>query len=92
MECPAYTIYNWRTPGCTVVDALKTIAEKEDLKTLAFEGDVMNYRQYFEMPGKSFRAGAWLPADGVIEKIRSDEDSGRDRLPAHILPDRLQSI
>lgn len=69
MECPAYTIYNWRTPGRTVADALKAIAEKEHLKTLAFEGDVMNYRQYFECREK-LRAEL-VPADGVIEKIRS---------------------
>lgn len=69
LECPDYEIYVWRKPGCSVADALAAISQRENLKTLAFEGDVMNFRQYFECREK-IRAEL-VPAEGVIEKIRS---------------------
>lgn len=70
MECPDYTIVNWREPhGRTIGEVAAALAEKAGLKSVAFESDSITHDTYDDLK-KHFKADL-LPAKGVIEKLRS---------------------
>lgn len=68
-ECGDFTIVNWREQGKTIADALKTIIERLNIKTYAFEGEFVNYNLYNELKTK-INAEA-ISLTNVIESFRS---------------------
>lgn len=69
LECPDYEIYNWRTPGAAVGDAVGVFAEKENLKSVAFEGAFVTYQKYKDLE-RAVKAEL-VPVQGVIEAFRA---------------------
>lgn len=73
IECPDYEIFNWRTPGRTMGDAIADLAGKHKAKTVAFESDEMVYDMYrntSEALEKRGLAAELVPAAGVMEQMR----------------------
>ncbi len=68
LECPSYTIINWRERGSSVAVAIKSIIEESKLKSFCFEGDFINYNIYEEL--NTIKADC-LAVTGVIEEFRS---------------------
>lgn len=69
LECPDYTIINWRTMGGTIADSVQHVVEKLNLKSFAFEGDYVNYNMYNNF--KTRVNAEAIAVNGVIEKLRS---------------------
>lgn len=69
LECPDYTIINWRTRGGTIADSVQHVVEKLNLKSFAFEGDYVNYNMYNNF--KTRVNAEAIAVNGVIEKLRS---------------------
>ena len=68
-ECPNFNIINWREQGKTLADAVKSLIDKLDIKSFAFEGDFVTYNIY-----KEFSTGINSEAislTGVIEGFRA---------------------
>lgn len=68
LECPDYTIKNWRTPGKAKGDMIGELAASKGLSTVAFESDSLNYNEFLTFQEKV--AAKLLPCTGVIEKMR----------------------
>jgi len=68
-ECRNFTIVNWRDQGKTIAEALKTIIERLNIKTYAFEGEFVNFNLYNELTTK-INAEA-ISLSNVIESFRS---------------------
>ncbi|MDF2571495.1 MAG: aminopeptidase family protein [Sporomusa sp.] len=69
IECPAYALYVWRTPGKTVGDAVGCLAARHNLNHIGFEGSAMSFSQYNSL-GKAVQAELVATTD-VIEMMRS---------------------
>jgi len=68
LECPDYTTKNWRTPGRTRADMVGDLVRENDLKTVAFESDVLSYNDYLLFAEKI--NSKLKPLAGVIEQMR----------------------
>ncbi len=52
IECPDYTLVNWRTPGNTIGDSVAACTEKCGCKAVAFEGEQLSYNEYASLKEK----------------------------------------
>jgi len=68
-ECSNFTIVNWREQGKTIAEALKSIIERLDIKTYAFEGEFVSYNLFNELTTK-INAEA-ISVSNIIENFRS---------------------
>lgn len=68
LECPEYTIKNWRTPGRTKADMVGDLAREHKLTSVAFESDVLSYND-FQLFDEKVDANL-KPYSGVIETFR----------------------
>ncbi|MDF2676019.1 MAG: Xaa-Pro dipeptidase [Bacillota bacterium] len=68
IECPNYTIINWREKGKTIAESVKFIIENLNIKSFLFEGDYVNYNMAEEF--KSFGLES-IGVTGVVESFRS---------------------
>ena len=69
IECPAYEVHVWRVPNKTMGDSIQLLAEKNNLKHIAFESDIMTYDQYTDFSKKI--SAELVSTCNVIEKMRS---------------------
>lgn len=68
IECPDYTIVEWRSQG-SIGKVLSKIAAKEAIRVIGFEGSHLTVSQY-----QAFQAeikAELVPSDGIIEEFRS---------------------
>jgi len=68
-ECHDYKIYNWRTPGATIGDAVGAIAKKEGAVSIGFESEVITYASYQSL--ENAVKAELVPQQNVIEKFRA---------------------
>lgn len=69
MECPDYTILNWRDEYGSVAKAVAAAAKKCGVRAIGFEADVMTVEQYREF--QDCTAAELVPVKGVIEAFRA---------------------
>ncbi|MGX2946440.1 M24 family metallopeptidase [Enterococcus alishanensis] len=67
-EVPNYEIINWRLPGRTVGDTVADLAEKHNIKSIAFEADHLTYDMYADFSSKI--KSELVQAGGVIDRMR----------------------
>lgn len=92
-ECPDYQIYNWRTPGKTIGDALGNIISTEHIKNVGFESDKVTYQDYKEMEDKA--KAELVPTVDVIETfraIKSEEEIACLRISCDIASRAFEKI
>lgn len=69
MECPDYTVFEWRSAYGSLAKALAVLAKQDGLRTIGFEDSHLTVSQYLafqkEIPAEL------IPADGVIESFRA---------------------
>ena len=75
MECPDYTILNWRDTYGSQEKAPAYAAEKGWAKTIGFEAASLTVEQYQNL--QSEVKAELVPADGIIEEFRPLR-AGRD--------------
>lgn len=68
IECPQYTLIDWRTPRCTMGETLERLILQTKVKNLAFEADQLTYQTYQDLE-KSIKTEL-LPVEGIIEMFR----------------------
>lgn len=68
LEIPDYNIINWRLPGKTVGDTVAQLVQENNLKTIAFESDYLNFDMYDDFREKS--NVELIKAGGIIDKMR----------------------
>lgn len=68
LECPNYTIKNWRTPGQTKADMVGKLVQEKAAKSIAFEADFLSYEDYQLFSPKV--PSELIPLSGVIEAMR----------------------
>lgn len=68
-ECPDYTIVEWRQAYGSVPKAAASLAQKENLKKVAYEGDHLTVNFFQEL--EKATDAELVTADGVIEELRS---------------------
>ena len=49
IEAPDFTLVNWRAVGGSVIKALASIVKENNIKSLAFESDVLSFGEYSEL-------------------------------------------
>ncbi|MDF2948524.1 MAG: Xaa-Pro dipeptidase [Sedimentibacter sp.] len=68
MECPNYTIINWREKGKNIAESVKLIIDNLNLKSFCFEGDYVNYNIYKDLKLINTEA---IAVTGIVEEFRS---------------------
>jgi Xaa-Pro aminopeptidase len=68
IELTDYTIVNWRFPHRTVGDTVARIATENQIHTMAFESDCLEFDMYADLKQKAKLD--LVPAGGVIDKMR----------------------
>lgn len=68
IECPEYTIKNWRTPGRTKADMVGDLAKEHHLTRVAIESDVLNFNDYQLFESKV--DAELVPLAGVVDEMR----------------------
>ena len=69
LECPQFELYNWRTPGKTIGDAVEVIAKKENLRIIGFESEYITVAKYTQL--QNTEGVEFVPTSEVIELFRS---------------------
>lgn len=69
IEASDFTIVNWRATGGSVMKAVAAIVEKNNIKALAFESDVLSFGEYSEL--REIINIELVPTQGVVEELRS---------------------
>lgn len=69
-ECPNYEIVNWRAAYTSLADCAGSLAERDGLKALGFEGDFLTYNAYAALSG-NMKTTELVNAGGIIEEFRS---------------------
>lgn len=69
LECPDYTLVNWRTPNNTIGDSVAECAKKTGCNSVAFEGEVVTYAEYAVL--KSAVRAELVSVSGWVEELRS---------------------
>ena len=72
-ECPDYELFNWRTPGAVIGDAVGMIAEKEGAASVAFESKAVTFSD-FQLLEDTVKAEL-VPVQNVIENFRAVKSS-----------------
>ncbi|MGC4019682.1 MAG: Xaa-Pro peptidase family protein [Muricomes sp.] len=68
LECPDYTIKNWREAGKTKGDLIGALAASNGFSTVAFESDSLTYHDFLSLQEKA--TVQLLPSAGVIAEMR----------------------
>ena len=69
MECPGYTIINWReAAGRSVGSALAEVVRKDAVKTIGFEEDYLTFQTWKNMQEKL--TAEMVPTCNVVERFR----------------------
>ena len=69
MECPEYTVIDWRaSKGRSVGSALAGVVEQDGIGTVGFEEDVLTYQGWKDM--QEMLSAELVPTHGVIEAFR----------------------
>lgn len=69
IEAPDFALVNWRVTGGSVIKAIASIVKENNIKTLAFEGDVISFDDYSEL--KEIVDIDLVSTQGVVEELRS---------------------
>ena len=69
IEAPDFTLVNWRAVGGSVIKALASIVKENNIKSLAFESDVLSFGEYSEL--RKLVDIELVPTQGVVEELRS---------------------
>ena len=69
IEAPDFTLVNWRAVGGSVIKALASIVKENNIKSLAFESDVLSFGEYSEL--RKLVDIELIPTQGVVEELRS---------------------
>ena len=68
MECPMYDCIDWRPYG-SIMSCIASIAQKENLKSIAFEADCINVAFYRKL--REPTSYELLPVEGSVEEFRT---------------------
>ena len=65
IEAPDFTLVNWRAVVGSVIKALASIVKENNIKSLAFESDVLSFGEYSELRERVDIE--LVPTQGVVE-------------------------
>ena len=69
MECPDYTVIDWRaSKGYSVGSALAEVVSQDGMKTIGFEEDVLSYQGFKDM--QELFSAEMVPTCGIVEAFR----------------------
>jgi Xaa-Pro aminopeptidase len=69
IECPDYTLVNWRTPNNTIGDSIAACAAETGCRSVAFEGEILTYSDYATLQQKV--KAELVAVSGWVEELRS---------------------
>ncbi|MGM9661901.1 MAG: M24 family metallopeptidase [Oscillospiraceae bacterium] len=69
VECPDFTVIDWRTYGGSVMKTVARIVKEQNIHSVAFESDTVSFGEYSELRAET--EAELIPTVNVVENLRS---------------------